>query len=41
MSSRSTTLTDALHDYLQAHGARESAVMRRLREETAQPQDGA
>ena len=35
MSARSTTLTDALHDYLQAHGVRESAVMRRLREETA------
>ena len=35
MSARSTTLTDALHDYLQAHGVRERAVMRRLREETA------
>ena len=35
MSARPTTLTDALHDYLQAHGVRESAVMRRLREETA------
>ena len=35
MSARPTTLTDALHGYLQAHGVRESAVMRRLREETA------
>lgn len=35
MSSRTTTLTDALHDYLLAHGVRESAVMRRLRHETA------
>ena len=35
MSARPTTLTDALQDYLQAHGVRESAVMRRLREETA------
>ena len=35
MSARSTTLTNALHDYLQAQGVRESAVMRRLREETA------
>ena len=35
MSARPTALTDALHDYLQAHGVRESAVMRRLREETA------
>ncbi len=35
MSARPTTLTDALHDYLQAHGVRESAIMRRLREETA------
>ena len=35
MSARPTTLTDLLHDYLQAHGVRESAVMRRLREETA------
>ena len=35
MSARPTTLTDALHDYLQSHGVRESAVMRRLREETA------
>ena len=35
MSARPTTLTGALHDYLQVHGARESAVMRRLREETA------
>ena len=35
MSARPTALTDALHDYLQAHGVRESAAMRRLREETA------
>ena len=35
MSARPTTLTAALHDYLQAHGVRESAIMRRLREETA------
>ena len=35
MSARPTALTDALHDYLQSHGVRESAVMRRLREETA------
>ena len=35
MSARSTTLTKALHDYLLAHGVRERAVMRRLREETA------
>ena len=35
MSARPTALTEALHDYLQAHGVRENAVMRRLREETA------
>lgn len=35
MSDRPTALTEALHDYLLAHGVRESAVMRRLREETA------
>ncbi len=35
MSARPTALTDALHDYLQAHGVRESEVQRRLREETA------
>ena len=35
MSNRPTALTHALHDYLVAHGVRESAVMRRLREETA------
>ena len=35
MSARPTALTDALHDYLLAHGVRESAVMRRLRAETA------
>ena len=35
MSARTTALTDALHDYLLAHGVRESAVMRHLREETA------
>ena len=35
MSARPTALTDALHDYLLAHGVRESAVMCRLREETA------
>ena len=35
MSARPTALTEALHDYLHAHGVRENAVMRRLREETA------
>ena len=35
MSAHPTTLTNALHDYLQAHGVRESDAMRRLREETA------
>ena len=35
MSNRPTALTDVLHDYLLAHGVRESAVQRRLREETA------
>ena len=35
MSARPTALTEALHDYLLDHGVRESAVMRRLREETA------
>ncbi len=35
MSARPTALTDALHDYLQAHGVRETDVQRRLREETA------
>ena len=40
MSARTTTLTDALHDYLLAHGVRESAVMRRLREETAHHEMG-
>ena len=40
MSARPTTLTDALHDYLLAHGVRESAVMRRLREETARHEMG-
>ncbi len=35
MSSRPTALTDALHDYLQTHGVREPAVLRRLREATA------
>ena len=35
MSARPTALTDALHDYLQAQGVRESDTMRRLREETA------
>ena len=35
MSARPTALTDALHDYLLAHGVRETPVMRRLREETA------
>ncbi|MDE0048855.1 MAG: class I SAM-dependent methyltransferase [Rhodospirillales bacterium] len=35
MSARPPALTDALHDYLQAHGVRESTAMRRLREETA------
>ena len=40
MSARPTTLTDALHDYLLTHGVRESAVMRRLREETARHEMG-
>ena len=40
MSARPTALTDALHDYLLAHGVRESAVMRRLREETARHEMG-
>ena len=35
MSARPTALTNALHDYLLAHGVRETPVMRRLREETA------
>ena len=35
MSARPTALTEALHDYLLDHGVRESAVMRRLRAETA------
>ena len=35
MSARPTALTDALHDYLLAHGVRETPVLRRLREETA------
>ena len=35
MSARPTALTDALHDYLLAHGVRETEVMRRLRAETA------
>lgn len=40
MSARPTALTEALHDYLLAHGVRESAVMRRLREETAHHEMG-
>ena len=40
MSARPTALTEALHDYLLAHGVRESAVMRRLREETARHEMG-
>ena len=40
MSARPTALTDALHDYLLAHGVRESAVTRRLREETARHEMG-
>ena len=40
MSTRPTALTEALHDYLLAHGVRESAVMRRLREETARHEMG-
>ena len=40
MSARPTTLTDALHDYLLAHGVRETPVMRRLREETARHEMG-
>jgi predicted O-methyltransferase YrrM len=35
MSNRPTELTAALHDYLQAHGVREPAALRRLREATA------
>ena len=35
MSARPTALTHALHDYLLAHGVRETEVMRRLRAETA------
>lgn len=38
MSARPTPLTDALHDYLLAHGMRETEVMRRLRAETARHQ---
>ena len=40
MSARTTALTDALHDYLLAHGVRETPVMRRLREETARHEMG-
>ena len=40
MSARPTALTEALHDYLLDHGVRESAVMRRLREETARHEMG-
>ena len=40
MSARQTALTDALHDYLLAHGVRETPVMRRLREETARHEMG-
>ena len=40
MSARQTALTEALHDYLLAHGARETPVMRRLREETARHEMG-
>ena len=40
MSTRPTALTEELHDYLLAHGVRESAVMRRLREETARHEMG-
>ena len=40
MSARPPALTNALHDYLLAHGVRESAVMRRLREETARHEMG-
>ena len=40
MSARPTALTEALHDYLLAHGVRESVVMRRLREETARHEMG-
>jgi len=35
MSARPTPLTHALHDYLLAHGVRETDTMRRLRAETA------
>ena len=35
MSNRPTALTHALHDYLLAHGVRETPVMQRLRGETA------
>ena len=40
MSARPTALTDALQDYLLAHGVRETPVMRRLREETARHEMG-
>ena len=40
MSARPTALTEALHDYLLAHGVRETPVMRRLREETARHEMG-
>ena len=40
MSARPTALTDALHDYLLAHGVRETPVMRRLRDETARHEMG-
>ena len=40
MSARPTALTDALHDYLLAHGVRETPVMRHLREETARHEMG-
>ena len=40
MSARPTALTDALHDYLLAHGVRETPVMSRLREETARHEMG-
>ena len=35
MSSRTLTVTDRIYDYLTTHALRESAVLRRLREETA------
>ena len=40
MSARPTALTNALHDYLLAHGVRETPAMCRLRDETARHEMG-